>query len=596
MTNPTLTIGEGNWAVKEDFLLGWKINEELNKYIPREMGVTRASDGFALDSEGLLRRYPWNLVQQSEAFDTTNWSKGNIVVSPNSTIAPDGKLTADKIFPASSGSVRNIIQNTGNSLSNHTGSIYAKWDGGTIPVLGITYGSSPNIVFNLQTQQILTTAGITATMASVGNGWYRCVWNYVSTTDTRFYMFLTNTTTLNFNVTANGNDGIFIWGAQVVESNNPLTYFRTTDRQDVIRIDSSKGEKGVLIEPQRSNVQVASNTFSNAVWTKSNLTITDNTLETLSPVGINNASLLTSTSNSNQLSDFNTLADGVVTGSFFVKNKNSVSVKIGMSNGTTGDTAATFVFATQSFNVDSTAPAWSNTTVKSENYGNGWYRLSITSTKSGSTQCSIYLSTIENTKSIYAFGAQLEAGSYASSYIVNNNTTQNIIVTRNGDNLIYTNAGHLFGETEGTIFLEFYHSVVSNAGFRVLFSTEASTANQFNNLLLGTQNNGNDLQYSITAAGVSQGSVSSSNLTEGKHRIIIQYSLLSNGCKFYLDGSLVGSFTATSLPLINRFSLMSRINSFASFNADRQYGSVLTKCQLFNNYLSESECLTKTSL
>jgi hypothetical protein len=55
----SLVIGNGNWAVKSDSLLGYKING--GKYYPREMSVVRATTGTRINEDGLVELVPYNL-------------------------------------------------------------------------------------------------------------------------------------------------------------------------------------------------------------------------------------------------------------------------------------------------------------------------------------------------------------------------------------------------------------------------------------------------------------------------------------------------------------------------------------------------------
>jgi hypothetical protein len=101
-----------------------------------------------------------------------------------------------------------------------------------------------------------------------------------------------------------------------------------------------------------------------------------------------------------------------------------------------------------------------------ENYGNGWYRCTLiqTATASGTSGGPIpvfvnntdsvtrFLSYAGNAStSIYIFGAQLETGSIATSYI----PTTAAPVTRNADVVTLSGAvSGCIGQTEGTIYVE----------------------------------------------------------------------------------------------------------------------------------------------
>jgi hypothetical protein len=57
---PSLVIGNGNWAVKSDSLLGYKTID--GKYYPREFTFTRATTGTRVNEAGLVEVVPYNLL------------------------------------------------------------------------------------------------------------------------------------------------------------------------------------------------------------------------------------------------------------------------------------------------------------------------------------------------------------------------------------------------------------------------------------------------------------------------------------------------------------------------------------------------------
>jgi hypothetical protein len=96
------------------------------------------------------------------------------------------------------------------------------------------------------------------------------------------------------------------------------------------------------------------------------------------------------------------------------------------------------------------------------NYGNGWYRLTAvgTAATSGSTNSELYCLPSGGPQ-YYAWGAQVEAGSVATSYI----PTTTAAVTRNADVINLSTASGCIGQTEGTIYaeLDFSRAIASIA-------------------------------------------------------------------------------------------------------------------------------------
>jgi hypothetical protein len=100
-------------------------------------------------------------------------------------------------------------------------------------------------------------------------------------------------------------------------------------------------------------------------------------------------------------------------------------------------------------------------TTSIEDYGNGWYRIITNGTEStGKASIGIYFAQAQLTSSLlilvlvtdsfYAWGVQIEAGAYATSYI----PTLGAAVTRGADACIKTGISSLIGQTEGTMFVE----------------------------------------------------------------------------------------------------------------------------------------------
>ena len=248
------------------------------------------------------------------------------------------------------------------------------------------------------------------------------------------------------------------------------------------RIDYKDDSKGALkLEPTRSNLITHSEDLSN--FTQTNTSTTDNVA--ISPSGILNASkTVPNTSNTfHWIGESYSVSSSVYTQSIFAKadtyshlfmilrtdgGANRYAVKIDLSNGTIVN--------------DLTLGIPTNTSYKIENYGNGWYRCSISSNHSSGSVIPLYsasvggaLTSINNefqgdgTSGIYIYGAQLEQGSYATSYI----PTSGGVVTRNIDSCLQGGFQdkNIFGSTQGTVVLEFKWDI----GSYVFDLTDAST-------------------------------------------------------------------------------------------------------------------------
>jgi hypothetical protein len=250
--------------------------------------------------------------------------------------------------------------------------------------------------------------------------------------------------------------------------------------------------KGLLIEEQRTQLLLRSEEFDNAAWLKSNMTVTAN--NTVAPNGTTTADkLIPNTSVGTTKSMFNASPVSVVSGSSIV---GSVWVKAG------GYTFANVVINVRgdytgsvcvNLTTGATSDAGVNGTYTVENVGDGWFRVTATSTASTTNG---YLEvhpratagaapstfTGNGTDGIFIWGAQLEAGAFATSYI----PTVASQVTRAADNasMIGNNFARWYNQTEGTLFTDSVANTLPSFSFAAQIS-DGTDANRIGNFLVG---------------------------------------------------------------------------------------------------------------
>jgi hypothetical protein len=162
-----------------------------------------------------------NQVLYSEDFTNAEWIKTRSSISSNSTIAPDGTLTADKLIEdTAAGS--HFIQDSINYVAGqiYTLSIYAKADTRSsisIQMPGPAFTTIKSAFFNLSTGAVTNiSTGATANIENVGNGWYRCsITSTATTTATASTAIGILAIGTSISYTGDGASGLFIWGAQV---------------------------------------------------------------------------------------------------------------------------------------------------------------------------------------------------------------------------------------------------------------------------------------------------------------------------------------------------------------------------------------------
>ncbi len=177
----------------------------------------------------LLEPQRTNSVLYSEQFENGVWARYSTgTVTTNSAISPDGTLDADLFVPNTTNYQHSIEQNMGTTSGTITMSVYAKASGYNWLVLNAYVGGTKNTFFDLQNGVIGTIAsGVTASIQSAGNGWYRIICTVAGGANT--YISLSPTTANNvLSFAGNGTSGILLWGAQVETGAYATSYIPTT--------------------------------------------------------------------------------------------------------------------------------------------------------------------------------------------------------------------------------------------------------------------------------------------------------------------------------------------------------------------------------
>jgi hypothetical protein len=442
-----------------------------------DFSVTRATTATRVNAAGLVELVPYNLVQYSEQFENALWTKLSANVTANSAISPSGVQNADTLTADGTFNTHSIIQ-SGSAINGvtYTHSIYAKKGTNNFIQLagtGAIYtGNNVFANFDLNNGVVGSVgAGATATITSVGNGWYRCTMTATATsTATGSFIFpcLVSSATSTRAEPNTLSTSVFLWGAQLVEGTSALDYQATETRLNIPRLDYSLGScPNILLEPQRTNLALRSEEFDNATWVKDNSSVTANS--TISPSGIQNADTYTG-SGGITISRFVYQLQSVVSGTQYtisIYAKKNTNNFIQLLGGTTS--FGVNAFANFDLNNGVVGTIGSAATARIENVGNGWYRCSITAPAIATimTAGGLYSLITSATSvrgeantlstSVFLWGAQLEAGAYPTSYI----QTSSASVTRNGDALSRTNifTNGLITASGGTWFVDLRNNV-----------------------------------------------------------------------------------------------------------------------------------------
>ena len=499
---------------------------------------SRSTAATRVNADGNIEKETQNLLLQSNNFDTT-WTLNNGSLTSGQS-GYDGSNNAWLLTSATS-----VRLQQGITLDAvQTFSIYAK--AGTQSAFQFEfYGADYAIVqFNLSTGvPSISATYIDASMEDVGGGWYRCI------------MVING----DYPIRRIGNFGagnIYIQDAQLEQGLVARDYIETTTAaveggitDNVPRLDYTDSScPALLLEPQRTNILPASEYLLDEWAFVGGVSATTN--NSISPEGVQNATSLSWGGGSYMYylaGDYN---GQTLTFSFWAK-------------GTAGETIV----------------SRGNTSVggsqyKTHTFDGTWQRF--THTINGGTYNYVY--PLDNRETMSAlsmeiYGLQLEAGSYATSYIPTYGTS----VTRNAENGIISSAADVIGQTQGTLFLDFVYNGKSNTtadNFNLTLGTWAS-----NIITIGQYNAA--LYARIYASSVLNFNQDFGAMTIGqRYKCAIAYA--SNDAVFYVNGVLQGSDTSVVVPAISNVSL----NRGAFENSKRINQSLLFKTRLSNEELA----------
>jgi hypothetical protein len=324
-------------------------------------------------------------------------------------------------------------------------------------------------------------------------------------------------------------------------------------RLDYYTSGGTAGCPALLVEASGSNLALQSEAF-NTTWAAASLNITSGFT---SPTNSNLGALIEASAVGGRLRQSVTLTSGATLDfSCFAKlGTLSSGVSLVFQDGTATNYTSG---ACQAFRLDTGQLASSGSTgagftvVRSgiENYGNGWYRCNLAVTM-GYTPANPHImirptaaltSNIPVTVSgdtCYIFGAQLETGSIATSYIPTTTTS----ATRNAEVITLSGAvSGCIGQTEGTIYLE-TDALVSGASDLFCFA-RATT-----NTVSISKNSTNIIQATVYTSGPSPAlTIAASGTVSGNLKIAVAYK--TGESALYINGVPIGtsstafSFTA----------------------------------------------------
>jgi len=504
-----------------------------------------------VDSNGLIEKGRENLLLQSNQFDTT-WTTSNSSVTSGQS-GYDG--SSDAWLLSKSGANEKIQQSSISTNGVSTFSVYAKANTSNYIVIRF---QSTFAYFDLTTglSQNETSGIISATSTDIGNGWYRCSIVFNISASSTAYIYPAE----NGSVSSTSGS-IYIQDAQLEIGLTSTEYIEsgaTTGLAGILedspRFDYSGGAScpSLLLEPSRTQLVKFTEYFEGTGWTLGSGSLTNNTTETTSPEGLYNALKMQTLFNNPSLyhSGMSVSASTQYTFSFYAKgNLNTPKLAVyDQSNGA-------FIVVDVAYTISD----------------DSWTRIKQTiTTPVGCTSLRVYPIRGTGNGTIYFWGAQVEEGSYSSSYIPNHSGGS---VTRDADDLNDLDISSMLTSSSFTWFLDLNDYIGSDA----------------NNINIWIQNtSGVEIQFRVRPdgyrfyySGIAGGSAYPIAGSTTANKFCVSYD--GNDYRLYVDGAL----EATT-------------RSVGDSGWDKIRNTVLAplplkQMLLFPSKLSDAECITLTS-
>jgi hypothetical protein len=316
------------------------------------------------------------------------------------------------------------------------------------------------------------------------------------------------------------------------------------------RIDYKDDSEGALkLEPSRTNLLTYSEDFSQWSIISSGIVITDNTNEVLSPSGKNDATKVEFNVASKILGQSPTLS-GNYSGFVYVK-------------GTQGETIR--------FNFGGTEENFTLT--------GGWDKLERTNITATANAFNLNTFGDATARTIYVWGAQLEQGSYATSYI----PTSGSAATRLADECNGSGNDQVINSTEGVLYAEI--SALANDGNN---RSIALINNNSNRISFRYDNSANRIEFYCIATTQQYGY--SHTLSDIKEVLKVAFLYSNNNFQVWINGIKVDFQNSGSTPVglsSLDFNLDSGTNKF--------YGNI-KDVKLYNTALTDQELKSLTQV
>lgn len=440
-------------------------------------GILRTCKVAELACEGYRRVE--NKLSYTENFNNAVWLKnfggtGSLpTVTSNFALAPDGTMTATRIIlnkgAGTTGGDYSQITQTVNSIgtrsiwlkTNDNSTKQVSFRGNSVVIITVTnlwkrfsiYEAANGGLISVSLQGVFGTSDAADLLA-----WHPQMENTTGQANTAPSEYVSR------NVLAYPYHGYGVDGVRYFKYTNGNTVSGNvvTEAQGTLIPKSTR--KGFTSEPQKTNLVLYSEDFSNAYWIAQAMVVAADNIA--APSGELTADRITAdtTGTSKITSDNITITESTIyTCSMYVKKGNSDWLLFALASGA-NNVIVWVNLGTGTLGTSSVAGTATKYGQSISDAGNGWYRISITASFTTTPANIVFynatgdgLSIRANNAITYIWGAQFEQNKNPSSYIPTTSAT----VTRNADLISYPATYTNISSFIGTVLIEFTPSTAS---------------------------------------------------------------------------------------------------------------------------------------
>jgi len=363
-------------------------------------------------------------------------------------------------------------------------------------------------------------------------------------------------------------------------------------RDNIARIDYTGGGcPHILAEPQRDNLIPYSEDFTE--WSsKTNIDVTLNSAT--SPDGVVNATFI---------NENNSNAQHFVGQSLSITNGQDISISVYAKKNQrdvlqispSGNYLSTSGYANYDLSNGLVTASGGGVTAEIEGLTNGWFRcvakFTANNTASGTAAFFLQNSTTasrgssydgDGTSGIYIWGAQIEVGSYPTSYIPTSGAT----VTRNQDQFSRDGISSLINSTEGCVFGEGNFAESNSSSYNYFVSLSDGTSSN----RLEVRQSSPNLQF-LWRVATYQSEISTSSLdVSSNFKFALNYSAAN--IKFYVNGDLIGTINTPTLWSVNTLNRL----AFDDGTGGNRLSGKVKQLQVYPTALTDEQLIELTGV